>query len=67
MKFEIFVDYDTDPDIGGQQGIYLMDKNCTHNFSDLIGCKIVDMKFNEVELEESLGHIGKVLILTLEK
>jgi hypothetical protein len=68
MSFQIYIDYDEDPKIGGQQGVYYLgDSGHTHDFSDLIGCKIVGMKFNEKKLDALSCGEGRVLVLTLEK
>ena len=63
MKFQIYVDYDEDPKLGGQQGVFHLNDDT----QDLIGSRIVDIKFNEEELENSFGQIGRTLIFTLEK
>ena len=64
---KIYIDYDADPEIGGQQGVYFLDDDENKLYiQDIIGCKIVAFQFPDEELD-ALGHSGRVLVLTLEK
>lgn len=48
MRIKFYVDFDVDPAIGGMQGIFFdEDSGHTHDFQELIGCKIVDMRFDD--------------------
>ena len=47
QEIKFYIDYDEDPAIGSQQGIFWVNKTKNCSFSKLIGCEIVSIDEDE--------------------